>query len=128
MDKSNLLLKDADSSSVKSNEQLHLLLKVPHGRKPPVLRNKDVDRIMNCPVCSKSIYPPIQQVWLPSILTYQCLLALTAFLIVPKIMSSLYPYVLFYTLIKFYLLEQEIRVHWWLVCLCWVSTHVWIGK
>ncbi|KAF8395495.1 hypothetical protein HHK36_019441 [Tetracentron sinense] len=59
--RSELMEKDADSTLIGSNEQGDQLVKVRHGRKPVILPNSDIDRIMECLVCSKPMYPPIQQ-------------------------------------------------------------------
>lgn len=62
MDKSNLLSVDDDSTLVGGPKELgHLLSEAPHRRKSTILSDADMYKIMECPVCTKSMYPPIQQ-------------------------------------------------------------------
>lgn len=71
MDESRSLAGYAESaSSVASNESVHTQGKVTRGTKPVMVPNSDIDGLLECPVCSNSMYPPIQQVSVYSHLNY----------------------------------------------------------
>lgn len=58
------------ASSVGSNEPVHLQGKLSRGTKSVLFPNSDIDGLLQCPVCTNSMYPPIQQVWISSHLNY----------------------------------------------------------
>jgi len=61
MDESTSVSGDSNCELISSNEQASPQPKVPHGKKSIVLRNSDIDGLLECPVCSNSMFPPIQQ-------------------------------------------------------------------
>ncbi|XP_068641372.1 putative E3 ubiquitin-protein ligase SINAT1 [Aristolochia californica] len=62
MDESNLILGDAESASIGLDEQVNLMSKIPSGTESVVvLPDSDIDGLLECPVCSNAMYPPIQQ-------------------------------------------------------------------
>ncbi|XP_042496375.1 E3 ubiquitin-protein ligase SINAT2-like [Macadamia integrifolia] len=61
MDKFTSVSRNSNFTFTASDEHPHPLVKVPNGRKPLTPPNKGLDGIMECPVCSKSIFPPIHQ-------------------------------------------------------------------
>ncbi|KAJ4979835.1 hypothetical protein NE237_010615 [Protea cynaroides] len=61
MDKSTSVSRNSNFTPVASDKHLHPPVKVPDGRKPHIPPNKGIDGIMECPVCRKSIFPPIHQ-------------------------------------------------------------------
>ncbi|KAK1288328.1 E3 ubiquitin-protein ligase SINAT2 [Acorus calamus] len=61
MDDSSSLPGKADSTSSGSNEEASLQSKLIPGKQAFMLPNSDINRLLECPVCSNSMYPPIQQ-------------------------------------------------------------------
>ncbi|XXG42518.1 hypothetical protein AAC387_Pa01g2783 [Persea americana] len=73
MDESRSLAGYAESaSSVGSNESVHPQGKVTRGTKPVLFPNSDIDGLLECPVCSNSMYPPIQQCPSGHTLCFEC--------------------------------------------------------
>jgi len=49
-----------DTSAIASQKALQS--KASNSKNPTVLPNSDIDGLLECPVCSNSMFPPIQQV------------------------------------------------------------------
>lgn len=62
MDESSSLSGESKCTSVCSNEQPHLPPKTSQIKKPVILPDSDIDGLLECPVCSNAMFPPIQQV------------------------------------------------------------------
>ncbi|KAG0471489.1 hypothetical protein HPP92_016035 [Vanilla planifolia] len=60
LDGSSSLAVESNSGSVISNE-VQLEPAVMQGKKSILFHNKDIDDLLECPVCSNSMFPPIQQ-------------------------------------------------------------------
>ncbi|RRT75699.1 hypothetical protein B296_00010743 [Ensete ventricosum] len=61
MDESPSLPMDSKSSNPKKQVQPPSKEKLPHGKSSLVLPNSDIDELLECPVCSNAMFPPIQQ-------------------------------------------------------------------
>lgn len=51
-------------NSVKAKEQVQpqSAVNLPHGKSSFILPNSNIDELLECPVCSNAMFPPIQQV------------------------------------------------------------------
>ncbi|KAJ8494131.1 hypothetical protein OPV22_015852 [Ensete ventricosum] len=61
MDESPSLPMDSKSFNPKKQVQPPSKEKLPHGKSSLVLPNSDIDELLECPVCSNAMFPPIQQ-------------------------------------------------------------------
>lgn len=61
MDESPSLPMDSKSFNPKKQVQPPSKEKLPHGKSSLILPNSDIDELLECPVCSNAMFPPIQQ-------------------------------------------------------------------
>ncbi|KAG1333889.1 hypothetical protein COCNU_03G000080 [Cocos nucifera] len=61
MDESTSVSVDSNCKSIGSNELAPRQSKALHGKKSIVLPDSDIEGLLECPVCSNSMFPPIQQ-------------------------------------------------------------------
>lgn len=64
MDESPSLPMDSKSFNPKKQVQPLSKEKLPQGKSSLILPNSDIDELLECPVCSNAMFPPIQQVCL----------------------------------------------------------------